>query len=47
MECLSAEEIEKLLSQLEKKVTKEQQRLQHLNKSKDDQWFEIAWTSDK
>jgi hypothetical protein len=46
-ESLSAEEIEKLLSQLEKKVTKEQQRLQHLNKSKDDQWFEMAWTSDK
>jgi len=31
---LCAEEIEKLLSQLEQKVTKEQKRLQHLNNSK-------------
>jgi hypothetical protein len=44
---LSADEIEKQLSQLEKKVTKEQQRLQSKNKSKDDQWFEMAWTSDE
>jgi hypothetical protein len=42
-----AEEIEKLLSQLEQKVTKKQQMLQHLNKSKDVQWFEMVWTSDK
>jgi len=47
MECLSAEEIEKLLSQLEQKLTKKQQRLQHLDKSKDAHWFEMAWTSKK
>jgi hypothetical protein len=44
---LSAKQIEKLLSQLEKKVSKEQRRLKHLNKSRDNQWFETDWTLDK
>ena len=39
---LSVEEVEKQLSHLEEKVTKEQIRMQHLNKTRNEQWFDFT-----
>ena len=42
IESLSVEEVEKQLSHLEGKVTKEQLRMQHLNKTRNEQWFDLT-----
>ena len=39
---LIVEEVEKQLSHLEEKVTKEQIRMQHLNKTRNEQWFDLT-----
>ena len=41
-ESLSVEAVEKQLSNLEEKVTKEQIMMQHLNKIRNEQWFDLT-----
>ena len=41
-ESLSVEEVEKQLIHLEEKLNKEQIRMQHLNKTRNEQWFDFT-----